>query len=95
MAVSQNDHRTVRTITWMLAVAAFTPAFAQDPQYHRIGHTGCQPISQRTGELGCWITAEASQGKLPRNQSTGICIRIRRAPLQRQKGDRMVRWSSR
>jgi len=66
MAVFQNDHRTVRTIAcWMLAVAAFTPAFAQDPQYHRIGHTGCQPISQRTGELGCWITAEASQGKLP------------------------------
>ena len=25
----------------------------------------CKPVSQRTGELGCWITASASLGKLP------------------------------
>ena len=25
----------------------------------------CRPVSQRTGELGCWITANAPVGKLP------------------------------
>jgi quercetin dioxygenase-like cupin family protein len=32
-----------------------TDAFAQ----------ACRPMSERTGELGCWITATASLGKLP------------------------------
>lgn len=25
----------------------------------------CKPVSQRTGELGCWITANAAMGQLP------------------------------
>ncbi len=25
----------------------------------------CKPVSQRTGELGCWITANAALGQLP------------------------------
>ena len=39
------------------AIAAFTchEAFAQL----------CKPVSQRTGELGCWITANAILGQLP------------------------------
>src|SRR4249920_2343032 len=25
----------------------------------------CRPVSERTGELGCWITANAALGQLP------------------------------
>src|SRR5262245_11738641 len=29
----------------------------------------CRPVSQRSGELGCWITANAVLGKLPQQPS--------------------------
>jgi quercetin dioxygenase-like cupin family protein len=37
------------------ALAACTQAFAQI----------CKPVSQRTGEVGCWITANEALGQLP------------------------------
>jgi hypothetical protein len=39
----------------MLFLALCAPAGAQN----------CQPVSQRTGELGCWITATTRLGQLP------------------------------
>ncbi len=39
----------------VVALAAGHEAFAQI----------CKPVSQRTGEVGCWITANAVLGKLP------------------------------
>jgi quercetin dioxygenase-like cupin family protein len=49
--------RTLGTIAWsVVAFAACTEASAQI----------CKPVSQRTGELGCWITANAPLGQLPR-----------------------------
>ena len=44
------------TITCVVvALTACHEAFAQI----------CKPVSQRTGELGCWITANAALGQLP------------------------------
>ena len=31
----------------------------------------CKPVSQRTGELGCWVTANASLGQLPQQPIFG------------------------
>jgi len=43
--------------TWLVAALTLShEAFAQI----------CKPVSQRTGELGCWITANAMLGQLPR-----------------------------
>jgi quercetin dioxygenase-like cupin family protein len=39
----------------MLFLALCDPAWAQN----------CKPVSQRTGELGCWITATTRLGQLP------------------------------
>jgi hypothetical protein len=53
-------------IAWSAtALAVWGPAFAQQTEYGRIGHEGCAPVSKRTGELGCWIMATATLGKLP------------------------------
>jgi quercetin dioxygenase-like cupin family protein len=43
----------------VLAVAFFAPASGASAQ------TRCLPIAQRTGEVGCWITASTPVGKLP------------------------------
>ena len=53
-------------IVWLAVLATPEHALAQQNEYHyRIGHEGCRPVSQRTGELGCWIMATAMLGKLP------------------------------
>ena len=39
----------------VLTLAACHEAFAQI----------CRPVSERTGEVGCWITANAALGQLP------------------------------
>src|SRR5437867_6934235 len=47
---------TLAAVAWSAAaLATCTQAFAQI----------CKPVSQRTGELGCWITANAALGQLP------------------------------
>jgi quercetin dioxygenase-like cupin family protein len=45
----------VAGICFVAALAVCQEAFAQI----------CKPVSQRTGELGCWITANSSLGQLP------------------------------
>jgi hypothetical protein len=66
MAVSAHT-RALTMIAWSVtALAMCGQAFAQPSEYRgRIGHEGCRPISQRTGEIGCWIMITASLGKLP------------------------------
>src|SRR5687768_15951226 len=55
-----SSHRVPGFLTavalFLTALAACEPAFAQ---------TRCHPISQRTGESGCWITLNLALGKLP------------------------------
>jgi quercetin dioxygenase-like cupin family protein len=46
----------------LTAIACLVTAFAAcDEALAQI----CRPVSQRTGELGCWITVNASLGQLP------------------------------
>jgi quercetin dioxygenase-like cupin family protein len=45
--------RAVLVLTWCFVVC--NPAWAQI----------CKPVSQRTGDLGCWITANVAVGQLP------------------------------
>jgi quercetin dioxygenase-like cupin family protein len=49
---------TLAAITWALLIAA-TSLHAQ------IGFTGCKPLSERTGEVGCWIIESRPLGGLP------------------------------
>jgi quercetin dioxygenase-like cupin family protein len=49
---------TLAAITWALPIAA-TSLHAQ------IGFTGCKPLSERTGEAGCWIIQSLPLGELP------------------------------
>jgi quercetin dioxygenase-like cupin family protein len=47
---------TLTALGWvMLFLVLCDPAWAQN----------CKPVSQRTGELGCWITATTRLGQLP------------------------------
>lgn len=43
------------TATFVVSLVASSAVFAQT----------CKPVSQRTGEAGCWITANAPLGQLP------------------------------
>src|SRR5215510_11640907 len=43
----------------VLVAALLAPASGASAQ------TRCLPIAQRTGEVGCWITASTPVGKLP------------------------------
>ena len=54
-------------VTWSVtALVVWDQAFAQQSEYRgRIGQEGCQSISKRSGELGCWIMINATLGKLP------------------------------
>lgn len=56
MKLSRRVSRFLTYIAWLLtALAASQQAFAQ---------TRCLPVGQRTGELGCWITASDPLGTL-------------------------------
>lgn len=44
-----------------VALALVVPLSASPGAFAQI----CKPVDQRTGELGCWITANASLGQLP------------------------------
>jgi quercetin dioxygenase-like cupin family protein len=49
---------TLAAVAWsMAALATCGQAFAQ--------FQVCKPVSQRTGEVGCWITANEALGELP------------------------------
>jgi quercetin dioxygenase-like cupin family protein len=51
----------------MLCVVALglTQAVAQQSEFRgRVGQLGCRPISERTGETGCWIITDMQLGKL-------------------------------
>jgi quercetin dioxygenase-like cupin family protein len=50
--------RRAAAAVWLLA-ALSAPAFAQPSESH------CKPVSQRTGEIGCWIMIEDPVGQLP------------------------------
>ena len=47
--------KLTRAIIVIAALLMCTPAFAQI----------CRPVSQRTGEVGCWIIIDAELGQLP------------------------------
>jgi hypothetical protein len=54
--------RLQRTSRLWITLACLVSAFAVNPEaFAQI----CRPVSQRTGELGCWITANAQMGELP------------------------------
>jgi len=55
MKSSQRLGKLSIAITCVIAAFMCHEAFAQL----------CKPVSQRTGELGCWITADAILGQLP------------------------------
>ena len=46
------------SVSGILALGISEPAFAQQ------GFAGCLPVSERTGEIGCWILASESVGQL-------------------------------
>jgi quercetin dioxygenase-like cupin family protein len=49
--------RTLAAVVWSVAaLVAWDQAFAQ---------TRCLPTSQRTSEIGCWVTADEALGQLP------------------------------
>jgi quercetin dioxygenase-like cupin family protein len=54
----RSQHASRLWITLACLVAAFTAS-------HEVFAQICRPVSQRTGELGCWITANAQMGQLP------------------------------
>ncbi len=58
MSVWQCKHGFLTAIAWLvMTLAMWDQAFAQG---------GCQqPISQRTTESGCWVTAKEALGQLP------------------------------
>jgi hypothetical protein len=41
----------------LMVLASCEPVLAQ-------GETGCKPVRERTGEVGCWIMADVPLGKL-------------------------------
>jgi quercetin dioxygenase-like cupin family protein len=51
------------TRVFLIAVGCFLTALAAHEQ--AFAQTRCQPVIQRTGEIGCWITLIAPLGKLP------------------------------
>jgi quercetin dioxygenase-like cupin family protein len=54
---------TVTAVLWTVgAIASCNHAFAQAPQ-----SGPCKPVSQRTGEIGCWIVAAVPLAQLPRD----------------------------
>ena len=55
MKLSLNVSSLAVTAILVVTLVASHDAFAQS----------CKPVNQRTGELGCWITANASLGQLP------------------------------
>ena len=55
MKSSLNVSSLAVTAILVVTLVASHDAFAQS----------CKPVNQRTGELGCWITANASLGQLP------------------------------
>ncbi len=58
MSAWQCKHGFLTAIAWLvMTLAMWDQAFAQG---------GCQqPISQRTTESGCWVTAKEALGQLP------------------------------
>ena len=71
MDLKQRTSRRVRdvlfVVAWVvLAISGAGEAFAEQSEYQgRIGHDGCRPVKQRTGEIGCWTMINLSIGKLP------------------------------
>lgn len=55
MKSSQRVSSLVAITCVVVALTTWNEAFAQI----------CKPVSERTGELGCWITANAALGQLP------------------------------
>jgi len=55
--------KTTRHTTLWLPLACVFAALSASPE--AFGEVICEPVSQRTGELGCWITANADLGQLP------------------------------
>jgi quercetin dioxygenase-like cupin family protein len=54
----------IAVIAW--ALVYHLPAAAQQSDFRgRIGQLGCQPVSERTTETGCWIMANVPLGRLP------------------------------
>ena len=54
--------RSNRLSSWWVVLACIVTAFAVSQEaFAQI----CKPVSERTGELGCWITAKATLGELP------------------------------
>ena len=55
MSALHRKHSFLTAIALIVTLAVCDQVFAQ---------TRCQPMSQRTGEVGCWITVNAPLGKL-------------------------------
>ena len=57
---------TYRVNRFSASVVFFIAAFALIPE--ALAQTRCSPVSQRTAEVGCWITATTALGKVPTQQ---------------------------
>ncbi len=59
--------RMVRIATVLAAMAALRAAggLAQGMPSGPVGFAGCKPVSERTGETGCWIVKTHPIGRLP------------------------------
>ena len=55
VVTSRRARGTLAAVVWLVAALACGHAF---------GQTRCQPISKRTAEVGCWITANEPLGQL-------------------------------
>ena len=89
------SHRDVRG---PLAAAAATLVGvllgAQVAAQHVPEGTRCIPISERTGDTGCWIIADWPLGKLGRSEIFGTWTPILRGRMQTEPRDRTEPLSS-
>ena len=58
-ATTRRGHGTLRALACLVVVALAT--LGQAPAQDGVS---CRPVSQRTGEVGCWIIAHVPQGQL-------------------------------
>lgn len=78
--------KTSRHMTfWLLLLCVVAALFASPEALAQI----CKPVSQRTGEVGCWITANTNLGQLPQEPIFWHLYTYRtRAEAEAAKGSR-------
>jgi quercetin dioxygenase-like cupin family protein len=79
MSPSRRTRRSWIVLGFLVALATPRTAWAQI----------CRPVSERTGELGCWITADVAVGRLPNEPIYWhLDAFVRRAQAEAAKGPR-------